>query len=89
VIELGNKDLLCEIAPASICSKQHCIKLKFVVADIPIDFIFGNVFLAVVDPHGSARLKDGKVGYFISVPTSDGKLQTIKLPFVYHGTSNA
>jgi len=35
-----------------------------------------------VEPHGSARLKNGKASYFISVPSSDGKLQTIKLPFV-------
>lgn len=79
---LGNKDLLYEVRQASICFKENCIKLKFIVADIPIDCILGNVFLVVVEPHGSAKLKNGKVGYFISIPSSDGKLQTIKLPFV-------
>ena len=82
VIGLGNKDLLYEVSQASIYFKEHCIKLKFVVANIPIDCILGNVFLVIVEPHGSARLKNGKVGYFISIPSSNGKLQTIKLPFI-------
>jgi len=82
VIGLGRKDLLYEVPRASICFKENCIKLKFVIADIPVDCILGNVFFEVVEPHGSARLNNGKDGYFISVPSSDGKLQTIKLPFV-------
>ena len=82
MIWLGNKDLLYEVPQASIFFKEHCIKLNFFVADIPIDYILGNVFLAAVEPHGSARLKNIKAGYFISIPSSDGKLQTIKLPFL-------
>ena len=82
VIGLGNKFLLHEVPQHSIFFKEHCIKLKFVVADIPVDCILGSVFLAAVEPHKLARLKNCKAGYFISVPSSDGKLETIKLPFV-------
>ena len=82
VVGLGNKNLLYEVPQASICFKEHCIKLKFAVADIPIDSILGNVFLAAVEPHGSNRLKGNKSGYFITVPSLDGKMHMIKLPFV-------
>lgn len=85
VIRLGNKDLLYQVpqaSKASIFFKEHCIKLKFVVVDIPVDCILGNVFLATVEPHGSKKLKNGKDGYFIFVPISNGILQTIKLTFV-------
>ena len=74
VIGLGNKDLLYEVPQASICFKEYCIKLKFAVADIPIDCILGNAFLVAIEPHGSVRLKNGKAGFFISVPNSKGKL---------------
>lgn len=43
------------------------MNVKFVVGNIPIDCILGNVFVDVVEPHGSARYPDGKAGYFISV----------------------
>ena len=56
--------------------------MKFVVADIPIECILGNVFLATVEPHGSTRLNNNKVGYFITVPTSDGSLKQIKFPYI-------
>ena len=56
--------------------------MKFAIADIHVDCILGNVFLAAVEPHGSARLKGSRAGYFISVPTSKGRRKRIELPYV-------
>eukprot|EP00253_Pinus_taeda_P016901 PITA_16901 len=53
-----------------------------IAEDIPVDCILGNIFLATVEPHGSARLKGRISGYFISVPTSRGKKKKIVLPYV-------
>lgn len=61
VIGLGSKTLKYEIRKASICFDNHCITLKFAVADIPVDCILGNIFLATVEPHGSFRKKRIKV----------------------------
>jgi len=82
VIGLGSKKLKYEIPMASICFDSHCIKLKFVVADIPIDCILGNIFLAAVEPNGSFRTKKNKSGYFITLPTSLKGPRKIKLPYV-------
>lgn len=79
---VGLRKLQYEIPRASLCFDTHCVYMKFAIADIPIDCILGNVFLAVVEPHGSARLKGGRAGYFISVPTSKGKRKKIELPYV-------
>ena len=57
VVGLGDKTLKYEVPNAAICFDQHCIKLKFAIADIPVDCILGNVFLTDVEPHGSVRLK--------------------------------
>ena len=59
-----------------------CIKLKFAVADIPVDCILGNIFLVAVEPHGSFRTKKDKGGYFITLPTSSNGPRKIKLPYV-------
>jgi len=53
VVVLGNQSLRYAVPKASICFDEHCIKLKFVVADIPVDCILGNIFLATFEPHGS------------------------------------
>ena len=77
VVGLGNKRLQYEVPKASLCFDSHCVYMKFFVVDIPVDCILGNIFLAAVEPHGSARLKGGRSGYFISVPTSKGKKKKI------------
>lgn len=82
VVGLGNKKLKYEIPRASLCFDTHCVYMKFAIADIPVDCILGNVFLAAVEPHGSARIKGSKAGYFISVPTSRGTRKRIELPYV-------
>jgi len=50
------------------------MKMKFEVGNIPIDCILGNIFLVVVEPHGSSRLQDSKAVHFISVPNNKGFL---------------
>lgn len=82
VVGLGNKKLKYEIPRASLYFDTHCVYMKFSIAYIPVDCILGNVFLALVEPHGSARLKGGRAGYFIYVPTSKGKINKIELPYV-------
>lgn len=82
VVGLGNKKLKYEIPRASLCFDTHCIYMKFAIADIPVDCILGNVFLATIEPHGSTRVKGNKVGYFISVPTSKGRKKKFELPYV-------
>ena len=82
VVGLGNKTLRYEVPKASVCFDQHFIKLKLAVSDIPVDYILGNIFLAAVEPHGSIRLKNNKVVYFITVPTSDGKSKRIEMPYI-------
>lgn len=79
VIGLGSKTLKYEILKASICFDNHCIRLKFAVADIHVDCILGNILLAVVEPHGSFRTKKNKGGYFITLPTSSNGPRKIKL----------
>ena len=44
----------------------------------------GNPFLAVVEPHSSAWLNDGRSGYLISIPNNEGILQAITLSFVFN-----
>jgi len=70
------------IPKPSVCFDSHCIYLKFPVADILVDCILGNVFLAAVEPHGSLKLKGGKGGYCISVPTCKGVRKKIELPYI-------
>ena len=82
IIGLGEKTLQYEVPKAVVCFDSHCIKLKFAVGDIPVDCILGNVFPVVVEPHGSIRLKNNRVGYFITVPTSDGKFKRIDMPYI-------
>ena len=82
VIGLGSKTLKYEIPKASIYFDNHCIKLKFAVADIPVDCILGNIFLVAIEPHGSFRTKKNKGGYFITLPTSSNGPRKIKLPYV-------
>lgn len=60
VVGLGKKTLNYEVPKASICFDNHCINLKFAVAEITINCILGNIFLAVVEPHGSTRLRGNK-----------------------------
>jgi len=82
VVGLGNKMLKYEVPKASIYFEHHCINLKFAIADIPVDCILGNIFLATVEPHGSTRLKENKDGYFISIPTSKGITKRIEFPYI-------
>jgi len=82
VVGLGNKKLQHEVPKASLYFDTHCVYLKFALVDIPVDCILGNVFLATIEPHGSLRLKGGKAGYFISVPTSKGTRKKIELPYI-------
>ena len=82
VVGLGNKKLKYEIPRSSLCFDTHCVYMKFAIADIPVDCILGNVFLAAVEAHGLARLKGSRAGYFISVPTSKGRRKRIELPYV-------
>ena len=79
---MGDKTLKYEVPKAAICFDQHCIKLKFAVANIPVDCILGNVFLAAVEPHGSVRLKGNRAGYFITIPTSEGCQKRIEMPYI-------
>ena len=63
-----------EIPKATICFEQYFMNVKFAVGDIPIRGILENPFLAIVEPHGLARLEYGRSGYFISIPNSNGYL---------------
>lgn len=82
VVGLGDKELQYEVPKATICFEEHYIKLKFVVADIPIHYILSNVFLAADEPHRSTRLSDNRAGYLITVPKQDGSCKKIKLPYI-------
>lgn len=82
VVGLGNKTLKYEVPKASIYFVNHFINLKFVVADILVDCILGNIFLVAIEPHGSTRMKDNKARYFISVPTSKGTSKRIEFPYI-------
>ena len=82
VVGLGNKKLRYEVPKASVCFESHCIYMKFAIADILVDCILGNIFLAAVEAHGSLRLKGGKAAYFIFVPTSKGTRKKIELPYI-------
>jgi len=67
-----------QIPEAVLCFKDFCLKLKFLLADIPVACILGTPFLAVVSPHGSTMVTPDKPGYFITLP--EGK--KVKLPFI-------
>jgi len=82
VVGLGNKTLKYEVPKASIRFEQHCINLKFAVAEIPVDCILGNIFLVLIEPHGSIRLNNNKANYFIYVPTSKWTKKKIELPYI-------
>lgn len=71
-----------EVPKASICFENHIINLKFVVADILVDYILGNIFLATIELHRLTRLKDNKAGYFIYVPNSKGTTKRIEFPYI-------
>lgn len=86
VVGLGNKKLRYEVPKASVCFESHYIYMKFAVADIPVDYILGNIFLATVEAHGSLRLKGGKTGYFISIPTSKRTRKKIELSYISNPT---
>ena len=74
---LGNKHLEFEVSKAAVCFDSRCVKLSFSVADIPVDCILGNVFLAAVEPHGSFRFPDNSAGYFITISG-----QRIEIPYI-------
>jgi hypothetical protein len=83
VVGLGNipNKISFQIPEVVLCFQDYCLKLKFLLADIPIACILGTPFLAAVSPHGSTMVTKDRPGYFISVPSLKGKV-VIKLPFV-------
>lgn len=82
VVGLANKTLNYEVPKVSICFDNHCINLKFVVVEISVDCLLGNIFLAVVEPHGSTRLRGNKDRYFIYVPTSKRTTKRFEMPYI-------
>lgn len=84
-VGLGNipTEISFQIPEATLCFKQYCLHLKFLLADIPTACILGTPFLAAIEPHGSTMLANNRPGYFISIPSvSKDKKVTINLPFV-------
>jgi hypothetical protein len=85
VVGLGNipTEISFQISEATLCFKQYCLHLKFLLVDIPIACILGIPFFAAIEPHGSTMLENNRPGYFISIPSfSKNKKVTINLPFV-------
>jgi hypothetical protein len=82
VVGLGNipNDISFQIPEAILCFQDYCLKLKFLLADIPVACILGTPFLAAVSPHGSTMVTPEKPGYFITIPSPQGRV-TIKLTF--------
>jgi hypothetical protein len=80
VTGLGNipNNISFQIPEAVLCFEDFCLKMKFLLAEIPVACILGTPFLAAVSPHGSTMVAPDKPGYFITLP--EGK--KIKLPFV-------
>jgi hypothetical protein len=64
VIGLGNKSIQMnyEIPKATMCFRDYCLDLKFLLSEIPIACILGTPFLEAIEPHGSERTPEGKQG---------------------------
>jgi hypothetical protein len=80
VVGLGNipNDISFQVPEAVLCFQDCCLKMKFLLADIPVACILGTPFLAAVSPHGSTMVTPENPGYFITIQGS----KIIKLPFV-------
>ena len=83
VVGLGNipNDISFQIPEAILCFQEYCLMMKFLLAEIPLACILGTPFLATVSPHGSTMVTPEKPGYFITIPSPQGKV-IVKLPFV-------
>lgn len=83
VVGLGNipNDISFQIPEAILCFQDYCLNLKFLLADIPVACILGTPFFSTVSPHGFTMVTPENPGYFITVPSPQGRV-TIKLPFV-------
>jgi hypothetical protein len=69
---------------ALIWFDQCSLGMKFLLADLPVDCVLGTPFLAVVEPHGSARTSLGHPTYFLTIPSLISNNSPCKkiLPFI-------
>jgi len=69
VVGLGNipNDISFQVLEAVLCFQDFYLKMKFLLADIPVACIIDTPFLAAVSPHGSTMLTPEKPGYFITI----------------------
>ena len=57
VIGLGNvsTDFDFEVPKGVLWFDQYALGMKFLLVDLPVDYILGTSFLATIETHGSAR----------------------------------
>lgn len=62
VTGLGNiiNNISFQIHESTVCFDKFCLKMKFLIAEIPIACILGTPFLAAVSPHGSTMITPDK-----------------------------
>jgi len=63
--------------------EEYALGMKFLISDLPVEYILGTPFLSIIEPHGSCRCFSGEPGYFITLPRiEDYPPKRIELPFV-------
>jgi hypothetical protein len=63
--------------------EEYALGMKFLISDLPVEYILGTPFLSIIEPHGSCRCFLGEPGYFITLPRiEDYPPKRIELPFV-------
>jgi len=84
-IGLGNvnTDMFFEIPKGILLFDEYALGMKFLLTDLPVDCILGTPFLSAVEPHGSYQSPKGRPGYFITLPSLNGRPSKRKqLPFI-------
>jgi hypothetical protein len=92
-IGLGNvsTDFDFEFPKGVLWFDQYALVMKFLLAYLPVDCILGTPFLAVVEPHGSARTAQGHPAYSITIPSITKGYPPVKkiLSFISNPQSNS
>lgn len=72
-----------EIPKGILLFGEYALGMKYLIYELPVDYILGTPFLSTIEPHGSCRCSSGEPGYFITLPSIEGyPPKRIELPFI-------
>ena len=73
-IGLGNvsTNMDFEIPKGILLFDEYALGMKFLLSELPVDYILGTPFLSAIEPHGSSQTSSRDPRYFITLPSING-----------------